>query len=102
MLNLAAVPSVNLYCKVHVTCTFKIGQDVVKLLMGSHDAHYKLLFDDSALMVRANSENVSRTDKNKKYKNIVVHTSIETELSPWHLFANNNTKWHSTENSYYN
>ena len=33
VLNLAAVPSVNLYCKVHVTCTFEIGQGVVKLLM---------------------------------------------------------------------
>ena len=37
MLNLAAVPSVNLYCRVHVTCTFKIGQGVVKLLIGSRD-----------------------------------------------------------------
>ena len=26
VLNLAAVPSVNLYYRVHVTCTFKIGQ----------------------------------------------------------------------------
>ena len=45
VLNLAAVPSVNLYCRVHVTCTFKTGQGVVKLLMESHDAHCKLLFD---------------------------------------------------------
>ena len=50
VLNLAAVPSVNLYCRVHVTCTFKIGQDVVKLLMRSRDAHCKLLFDDSAFL----------------------------------------------------
>ena len=50
MLNLAAVPSVNLYCRVYVTCTFKIGQGVVKLLMGSRDAHYKLLFEDSTFL----------------------------------------------------
>ena len=48
MLNLAAVPSVTLYCRVHLTCTFKIGQGAVKLLMASRDAHCKLLFDDSA------------------------------------------------------
>ena len=40
VLNLAAVLSVNLYCRGHVTCTFKMGQGVVKLLMGSRDAHY--------------------------------------------------------------
>ena len=50
MLNLTAVPSLNLYCIVHVTCTFKIGQGVVKLLMGSHDPHCKLLFDDSGFL----------------------------------------------------
>ena len=47
VLNLIVVPSVNLYYRVHVTCTFKIGQGVVKLLMGSH---YKLFFDDSAFL----------------------------------------------------
>ena len=33
VLNLAAVPSVNLFCRVHVTFTFKIGEGVVKLMM---------------------------------------------------------------------
>ena len=33
VLNLAVVLSVNLYCRVHVTCTFKIAQGVVKLFM---------------------------------------------------------------------
>ena len=61
MLNLAAVPSVNLYCRVHVTCTFKIGQGVVKLLMESRDAHYKLLFDDSAFLFNQREKALSFT-----------------------------------------
>ena len=39
VLNLAEVPSENLYCRVHVTCTSKIGQGVVKLLIGSRDTY---------------------------------------------------------------
>ena len=50
MLNLTAVPSVNLYCRVHVHVHLKdwTKSKYGQIIDGSRDAHYKLLFDDSA------------------------------------------------------
>ena len=63
MLNLTAVPSVNLYCRVHVTCTFKIGQGVVKLLMGSRVANIHFYSPNKLYMKTPNVSIVRATIK---------------------------------------